>query len=141
MVLQYIQHYLHTRIKQVAGCAQCARIDFLTSCISFRQGVGEWCLVTALCITCYFSCALGSGECWYGSSLDGGGSGLAFLHSSVCWKWGRFYEWSRMISNALVVHVIHIYALGQTVMGAPTCETLTGLQGCHGYLEIRHPVF
>ena len=139
MVLQYIQHYLHTRIKQVAGCAQCASIDFLTSCISFRQGVGEWCLVTALCITCYFSCALGSVECWYGSSLDGGGSGLAFLHSSVCWKWGRFYEWSRMISNALVV--IHIYALGQTVMGAPTCETLTGLQGCHGYLEIRHPVF
>ena len=156
MILQYIQHYLHTRIKQVAGCAQCASIGFLTSCISFRQGVGEWCLVTELCITCYFSCALGSGECWYGSSLDGGGSGLAFLHSSVCWKWGRFYEWSRMISNALVV--IHIYALWQTriyariyiytktvkrkpVMGAQTCETLTGLQGCHGYLEIRHPVF
>ena len=45
----------------------------------------------------------------------------------------------RMLSNALVV--IHIYALGQTVMGAPTRETLTGLQGCHGYLEIRHPVF
>ena len=121
-------------------------------------------MVTALCITCYFSCALGSGECCYGSSLDGGGSGLAFLHSSVCWKWGGFYEWSRMISNELVV--IHIYALGQTriyariyiyihvyiyiytktvkrkpVMGVPTCETLTGLQGCHGYLEIRHPVF
>ena len=54
----------------------------------------------------------GTVQCWYGSSLDGGGSGLAFLHSSVCWKWGRFYEWSRMISNALVV--IHIYALGQT---------------------------
>ena len=29
MVLQYIQHYLHTRIKQVAGFAQCASIDFL----------------------------------------------------------------------------------------------------------------
>ena len=32
---------------------------FLTPCISFRQGVGEWCLVDALCIPCYFSGALG----------------------------------------------------------------------------------
>ena len=32
---------------------------FLMPCIPFRQGVGEWCLVDTLCITCYFSGAIG----------------------------------------------------------------------------------
>ena len=49
MVLQYIQHYLHTRNKQVAGCAQCASIDFLNVLhfVSARSGrmVLGYCIV------------------------------------------------------------------------------------------------
>ena len=40
MVLQYIQHHLHTQIKQVEGCIQCASIDFL-NVLHFVSARGE----------------------------------------------------------------------------------------------------
>ena len=107
MVLQYIQHYLHTRIKQLAGCAQCASIDFLNVLhfVSARSGrmVLDYCIVHNVLLF------LRSMEWQVLVQIFSRRRRFraGFFHSSVCWKCGRFYEWSRMISNALVV--IHIY--------------------------------